>query len=80
MIFHVQEKGYSLPEIVEGIAALELKFIGFRYVPVDVVKSYGARYPDDPAALNLANWAAFERDNPTTFVGMYSFGVQKPIT
>jgi hypothetical protein len=40
--------------------------------------AYRARFPDDPAAVNLDHWQQFEADNPDTFAGMYQFWVQKP--
>jgi hypothetical protein len=40
---------------------------------------YRNRFPEDPAAINLRNWARFEVDNPDTFLGMYQFWVQKRV-
>jgi hypothetical protein len=42
-----------------------------------VLHAYKRRFPDDPAATNLAQWQIFENDNPYTFAGMYQFWVRK---
>ena len=35
---------------------------------------------DDKTQKNLENWAWFEEQHPTTFTGMYQFGVSKMTT
>ena len=42
------------------------------------IAAYRTAYPQDPQGVDLANWDAFERANPRTFVGMYQFWVRKP--
>ena len=58
-------------------AATKKEAISLR-LDADVLAAYRARFADDPAAINLSNWQAFEADNPDTFAGMYQFWVQKP--
>lgn len=76
LLFHVQEHQMSLPEISAFLRENDLGFLGFEAEP-DTLNAYRARYPDDPAAIDLGQWHAFEQDNPDTFFGMYQFWVQK---
>jgi hypothetical protein len=39
--------------------------------------NYRERFPDDPGAVNFANWSQIEAENPGTFAAMYQFWVQK---
>jgi Tfp pilus assembly protein PilF/2-polyprenyl-3-methyl-5-hydroxy-6-metoxy-1,4-benzoquinol methylase len=77
LIFHVQEHTLTLEQIAGFLAQNRLRFIGME-VNEPVRAAYRARFPDDPACVNLSNWAAFEQDNPDTFVSMYRFWIQKP--
>jgi SAM-dependent methyltransferase len=76
LLFHVQEHQLTLPEIAAFLRENELNFLGFEAEP-DVLNAYRQRYPNDPAAIDLAQWQAFEQENPDTFFGMYQFWVQK---
>ncbi len=53
-----------------------LTFLGFSLDP-RTAQRYAARFPDDPAMVDLDRWDAFEQDNPYTFASMYRFWVQK---
>jgi hypothetical protein len=53
-----------------------LTFLGFE-IDDDVLHAYKRRFPDDPAATNLAQWQTFENENPDTFAGMYQLWIQK---
>ena len=55
-----------------------LDFLGFEFGDPAVKQSYAARHADDPRMTDLARWAAFEREHPETFDGMYVFWCQKP--
>ena len=79
LLFHVQEHRLTLGQIESFVAECGLHFVGFELRP-KVLLEYRARFPDDPSVTNLRNWALFEADNPDTFVGMYRFWVQKPIS
>lgn len=76
LIFHVQEHQLTLPAIATFLQENGLNFIGFEIEP-DVLNAYRQRYPDDPAATDLARWHAYEEAHPDTFFGMYQFWVQK---
>ena len=78
LLFHVQEHRLTLGQIESFIADCGLNFIGFE-CDRTVLNRYRKRFTDDPSCANLSNWAAFEADNPDTFIGMYQFWVQKPI-
>ena len=76
LLFHVQEHRLTIPQIAAFLAANGLAFLGFDLEPL-TTQRYLARYPNDKTMTDLANWDAFERDNPATFSGMYQFWVQK---
>jgi SAM-dependent methyltransferase len=78
-VFHVQEHRLTLEQIASFLAELGLHFLGFE-VDLSVLHRYRTRFPDDPTGTNLSNWARFEADNPDTFVAMYQFWIQKPIS
>jgi tetratricopeptide (TPR) repeat protein/SAM-dependent methyltransferase len=78
LLFHVQEHNLALEDIDAFLSANGLRFIGFE-VAEPVRAAYRARFPDDPAGVNLANWSRFEAENPETFAAMYQFWVQKRV-
>ena len=79
LLFHVQELRFSLPQIAKMIEALGLQFLGFEFPDSGITASrYRARFADDQAMRNLANWDRFEEDYPETFTRMYQFWVRKP--
>ena len=79
LLFHVQEHRLTLGQIESFLAEFGLHFLGFELDP-RVLHQYRARFTDDPSGTNLRNWALFEADNPDTFVAMYQFWIQKPIS
>jgi SAM-dependent methyltransferase len=76
-LFHVQERDYTADELAEYLATQDLRFLGFQGLSPDVQGAYRARFPEDPEARDLANWAAFEPDHPRAFVAMYQFWVSR---
>jgi SAM-dependent methyltransferase len=74
LLFHVQERQFTIPDIENFLTANGLAFLGFTG---PVRQAYGARFPDDPAMTDLERWHAFETENPMAFVNMYQFWVQK---
>jgi SAM-dependent methyltransferase len=74
LLFHVQEHQFSIPQIAEFLRENDFTFLGFE---TPARASYLRRFPDDRAATDLANWAAFEAENPSTFAAMYQFWIQK---
>jgi tetratricopeptide (TPR) repeat protein/2-polyprenyl-3-methyl-5-hydroxy-6-metoxy-1,4-benzoquinol methylase len=79
LLFHVQEHRLTLSQIESFLAEFRLHFIGFELDP-RALRQYRARFIDDPSGTSLRNWERFEADNPDTFVGMYRFWIQKPIS
>ncbi len=78
LLFHVQEHRFTLPRIASALEDLGLDFLGFDALGGDIAARFRARFPGDPQMRVLANWDAFERDNPDMFAGMYQFWVTKP--
>ena len=76
LLFHVHEQRMTLTGIDEFIRKNNLAFLGFE-IDADALQAYKLRFPDDRAATNLAQWQAFENENPDTFSSMYHFWVQK---
>jgi Tfp pilus assembly protein PilF/SAM-dependent methyltransferase len=79
LVFHVQEHHLTLGQIESFLAESALRFIGFELDPL-VLHQYRSRFTDDPATTSLRNWARFENDNPDTFIAMYKFWIQKPMS
>ena len=76
LLLHVKEHVHTLPQIKQLLADNGLSVVGFVHPP-EVLALYRERFPDDPAAANLDNWAALEAARPETFRGMYQFWAQK---
>ena len=76
LLFHVQESRTRLPVVEAFLRENCLTFLGFE-TDIATLKAYRRRFPDDPAATNLAHWHSFESEYPSTFSGMYRFWVQK---
>lgn len=74
LLFHVKEHQFSLPQIAKILKDLGFTFLGFE---TQARNAYLKRFPGDPAAIDLDNWAIFEKDNPSTFAAMYQFWIQK---
>jgi SAM-dependent methyltransferase len=77
LLFHVQEQNFTILEIKNILAELNLHFCGFESVD-DETKSMisnGNGHFDDLYSLDA--WHNFEISNPDYFSGMYSFWVQK---
>lgn len=80
LVFHVQEKNYTLQELESAISDLGLRFMGFKFETDASYKNYFSRFPGDRSGTNFKNWITFEKENPDTFLGMYNFDVQKPLS
>jgi len=76
LLFHANERQLGLEEIRSFLADENLAFLGFE-LEARVLAKYRARFPNDATMTNLANWHLFERENPSTFGGMYQFWIQK---
>jgi SAM-dependent methyltransferase/Tfp pilus assembly protein PilF len=77
LLFHVQEHRYTLEGIATLVAALGLEWIGLAVDPA-TRRRHAERFPDAAARHDPATWAAFEREFPDTFAGMYLFWLRKP--
>ena len=76
LLFHAHER----PLTLDAIGAF-LKEEGLEFLHMDVrphIAEAFAAAQGDAAAGDLQAWAAFERDNPDTFDGMYLFWIRKP--
>lgn len=76
LLFHVQERNLTLPDIADFIAGNDLEFLGFD-IDAQTRRNYARRFPADDAMTNLAQWHEYEVDNPRTFTGMYHLYVRK---
>ena len=76
LLFHVHEQRMTLTGIDAFLQKNKLAFLGFE-IDAEVLHAYKVRFPDDRAAINLAQWQIFENENPDTFSSMYHFWVQK---
>ena len=71
LIFHVQERSYTLPEIAAMLESLKLHFIGFELRDRTVQALYRERFPNDISLSDLNSWHELELAYPDTFAGMY---------
>jgi 2-polyprenyl-3-methyl-5-hydroxy-6-metoxy-1,4-benzoquinol methylase len=78
LLFHVQEHRFTVQQVAAAIEELGLTFVGFDSIDYGSIAKYRARFPDDSEMRSLANWDAFEQDNPDTFPNMYQFWLRKP--
>jgi SAM-dependent methyltransferase len=69
LLFNVQEHRFTPAQIAAALAGLGLELCAVE-APAAVLAAYRQRFPDDPAALDLARWDRFEADNPRIFAGM----------
>jgi SAM-dependent methyltransferase len=76
LLFHAEEHRLTIPQIADFIANNGLTFVGFNLEHL-TSQQYLAKFPHDTAMTDLTSWDAFEREQPTTFAGMYQFWVQK---
>ena len=73
MLFNVQERAFTLPQIAEMHERLGLEFLGFEFVDPEAKQAYAKRFARDPAMADLKLWDAFEQSAPDTFHNMYQF-------
>ncbi len=76
LLFHVQEHRMTLPEIGTFLTENHLKFLGFN-IESQILIQFRQRFPWSEAVTDLHLWHDFETENPTTFIRMYQFWVQK---
>jgi len=73
LLFNPHEVAFDIPEIAALIAALDVDFLGFEFFDRAPQRAYAARFPEDPAMAELANWQRIEEAAPDTFRFMYQF-------
>jgi SAM-dependent methyltransferase len=76
LLFHVQERRLTIPEIKSFIAENGLMFIGFEFAP-RMMQYYRDLFGGDRFLRDLNLWHRLETENPDTFAGMYQFWLQK---
>lgn len=69
LLFNVLEHRFTPLAVRSVLAELDLELLSVD-VPAAVLAKYRARFPGDPAGLDLELWDQFEADNPTVFSGM----------
>jgi SAM-dependent methyltransferase len=77
LLFHVQEHRFTPLGVGAALEALGLEFRGFD-APAAVRETYRQQFPDDPDALSMKNWDAFEAENPHLFSRMMGLWCCKP--
>jgi tetratricopeptide (TPR) repeat protein/SAM-dependent methyltransferase len=75
LLFHVQERQFTVPQIKAFLVRNGLTFIGFMIDP-SVQQHYRVRFSHDAAMTDLDCWSALEAENPLIFTNMYQFWVQ----
>jgi hypothetical protein len=77
LLFHVQEHRFSIPQIGKLLNELGLVFIGFEFRDKKVNNLFKATYSQQEALYDLNNWHESEALNPSLFLGIYQFWIQK---
>ena len=75
LIFHVQEHRFTLPQIINYLDEVGLKFCGFE--DMDIVSQLKEFHGEGSDICDLMSWPEFEESNPHAFAGMYQFWCQK---
>ena len=77
LVFHRQEHRYTPQQLRSLIEGAGLEFLGFEFSTPKPLTQYQARFPGDPTATNLDNWALVEAENPDLFANCYRFWVRR---
>nr|WP_276570093.1 class I SAM-dependent methyltransferase [Rhodovibrio salinarum] len=78
MLLHVCEHQFDFMQIQRMLAECDLAFLGLEPANMASYRRFRTRYPEPDKLTDLAAWAAFEREHPEMFRGMYQFWCQKP--
>lgn len=73
LVFHVQEKNYTLPELKQTLEDLGLTLLSLQTITPKYRALYKQRFQDDPDCRNMDYWDVLEREIPNMFIGMYQF-------
>ena len=77
LLFHVQERRYTVPQLQDMLARRKLEFLGVASNHQRRIKAlYRDNFPGDDAMLDLKHWDALEMEHPHLFRGMYQFWVR----
>ena len=76
LLMHVQEHEMCVSDLQRIVEETGLQFLRMQ-VSEAVLAAYRGMFPADPAGTHLANWHAFETDQPETFGDMYQFWLRK---
>ena len=76
LLFHVMEQEFVVPQIKKFIDENRLLFLGFEQLQAGVLEQFKHQFPS-ASQRDLAAWHAFEQANPSAFINMYLFWVQK---
>ena len=76
LLFSAQEQQMTLPEIDRFLTEHDLEFLGFG-MESSILTQFRQRFPWNKAFADLKLWHTFEVENPSTFIRMYQFWVQK---
>ena len=77
LLFHVNERRFTIPEIQEFLENHDLKFLGFLFRSHQILRQYQSAFPAE-TTTDLSCWHRFETDYPDTFRHLYCFHCQKP--
>ena len=79
LLFHVQEHRFTISEIKDSLAQLDLDFCGFEFRSDKKADKFKSQNLTQNAIYDLDKWNVFEKENTTIFFGMYQFWCQKLI-
>ncbi len=71
LLFHVQEKQFTISKIQEYLDKLGLVFLGFE--DKLVIEKFKKIHNNKVDMYNLDKWKKYEENNPRIFAGMYQF-------
>jgi len=77
LLFHVQEKRFTIAKIRELLANCGLEFVGFVLSDSGIADRYLAAFPGDTDMRDLDNWEKLEAQYPDIFSEMYQFMCRK---
>ena len=77
LLFHVQERRMTIPQVKSFIDENRLQFIGFDLDPLHINQCRSHFAQAGWSMQDLERWREYESRNPDTFTSMYQFWVQK---
>jgi hypothetical protein len=77
LLFHVQEHRFTIPQIVDALDDLSLKFLGFEMQDQSTMTKFRKTFSEENNIPSLALWNGYEQQYPDTFNSMYQFWCQK---